>query len=114
MNEAIKINTNESPCLTCNRVRDPGNCENKLCKEWQAWFIARWEAMRVSIFNDAIRCVADPHAITVGGHKYSHPDHVRRFLKHKPCMNCDRPEDLCKEPCALLVVWEAMKEKAVK
>ncbi len=36
----------QSPCRGCARVRDPANCENKLCKEWQAWFVERWDAMR--------------------------------------------------------------------
>ena len=37
---------NQSPCLTCIRVKDPSNCENKTCKLWKAWFIRTWEAMR--------------------------------------------------------------------
>lgn len=39
----------ESPCLTCTRVKDPKNCENKSCKDWQAWYIGRWEAMRANL-----------------------------------------------------------------
>ena len=31
-----------SPCLGCTRVSDPGDCENKTCKAWKAWFLRRW------------------------------------------------------------------------
>ena len=33
---------NESPCLTCVRVEDPANCENKNCKVWREWFLKKW------------------------------------------------------------------------
>lgn len=114
MNGVIKNNAVKSPCLTCTRVKNPSNCENKLCNDWQNWFIERWDEMRASIYSEAMPLVVDRSAIMVGGYKYSHPDYVRRFLQHKPCLNCDCPAELCKEPCAMLVVWEAMKEKAVK
>ena len=32
-----------SPCLTCQRVSNPNNCENKQCKPWSKWFLARWD-----------------------------------------------------------------------
>lgn len=32
-----------SPCLTCSRVKDPGNCENKCCRVWGEWFLRQWE-----------------------------------------------------------------------
>ena len=114
MNGIIKSNAVKSPCLTCTRVKDPRNCENKLCKDWQNWFVERWDAMRASIYAGTVPLAVDRNAITVGGYQYSHPDHVRQFLRYKPCLTCNCPEDLCKEPCTLLVVWEAMKEKAVK
>lgn len=34
--------TNEYPCKTCTRAAHPEKCENKLCKEWKAWFLRRW------------------------------------------------------------------------
>lgn len=37
-----KTNT-PSPCLTCKRVADPCDCENKQCKLWSQWFLGRWE-----------------------------------------------------------------------
>lgn len=36
----------EHPCKSCTRVKDPENCENKSCKDWQQWFLDRWETMR--------------------------------------------------------------------
>lgn len=36
----------EWPCKTCTRVKDPENCGNKICQEWQRWFLDRWETMR--------------------------------------------------------------------
>ena len=38
--------SNESPCLTCTRVKDPGNCENKQCKVWREWWLKKWEEIR--------------------------------------------------------------------
>ena len=32
----------QNPCLGCTRVHNPNGCENKLCKEWKAWFLRRW------------------------------------------------------------------------
>ena len=32
----------KSPCLSCTRVANPLDCENKQCKLWQKWFLARW------------------------------------------------------------------------
>jgi hypothetical protein len=32
-----------SPCETCTRVSDPGQCTNNKCKVWVAWWLARWE-----------------------------------------------------------------------
>ncbi|MBR4017428.1 MAG: hypothetical protein IKK11_06420 [Oscillospiraceae bacterium] len=31
-----------SPCEKCTRVSNPDKCENKLCKEWKAWFLRQW------------------------------------------------------------------------
>ncbi len=32
----------QSPCLTCTRVKNPGDCENKNCRVWSDWFLSRW------------------------------------------------------------------------
>lgn len=36
----------KKPCLTCTRVKDPVNCENKKCQAWYNWFITSWEEIR--------------------------------------------------------------------
>ena len=40
------MGNNQSPCMTCDRVKDPGNCDNKCCKVWQEWFLKKWESYR--------------------------------------------------------------------
>lgn len=36
---------NEKPCLTCTKVRDPKNCENKSCQVWREWFLKKWSEL---------------------------------------------------------------------
>lgn len=36
----------KSPCLTCTKVKDPSQCENKSCVEWRKWFMHEWERLR--------------------------------------------------------------------
>jgi len=43
------------PCTACVRVKDPANCENKSCRDWKEWFLARWEAMREAVRVDLKR-----------------------------------------------------------
>lgn len=38
----MKIENLGSPCEGCMRVACPDKCENKLCKDWKAWFLGRW------------------------------------------------------------------------
>ena len=44
---------NQSPCMTCRRVKCPGNCENKQCQVWQRWFLHRSEQIRKLYANHA-------------------------------------------------------------
>lgn len=37
---------NDSPCLTCVKVDDPSDCENKYCPQWRTWWLRRWENLR--------------------------------------------------------------------
>lgn len=39
----MEKNLKKSPCLTCTKVTDPKNCENKQCRLWSKWFMERWE-----------------------------------------------------------------------
>lgn len=101
----------EYPCRTCQRVRDPKNCENKLCKEWQAWFVDRWESMRRYVQQaEQGKCVQG-ETISVGGERYHHPDRARRFLEENPCMQCQRRNGLCLSPCKVRKTWDSEKEK---
>ena len=36
------------PCLTCTRVKDPEDCENKTCPDWKAWFMNQWNMIHDS------------------------------------------------------------------
>lgn len=109
------MNDKQNPCLTCTRVSDRVNCTYARydCGVWADWYTKKWEAARRDAFRASVVCEEDKSAISVGGFKYSHPDHIRRFLAHKPCEKCGY-EDICVEPCSSLVVWESMKKKAVR
>lgn len=37
---------NDSPCLTCVKVDDPSDCENKYCPQWRSWWLKRWRNLR--------------------------------------------------------------------
>ena len=100
-----------SPCLSCQRVRDPKNCENKLCKEWQAWFIDRWEDMRARVMLEAHGKGIEGDMISVGGTRYHHPEHIRQFLKTDPCLHCSWSGDLCPGTCETRKVWLEAKER---
>ena len=41
----------KSPCLTCTKVKDPCNCENKLCGKWRVWFLSEWEKKRTGLIG---------------------------------------------------------------
>lgn len=112
MADYVGTESKSSPCLTCSRVRDPDNCENKLCKDWQAWFIDRWETMRANVFSQVRQQkAAEQGAISVGGRQYSHPEHVRSYLRKDPCRECICPKDLCSTPCAVRKAWDAARSK---
>ena len=32
-----------SPCKSCTKSPGPVECDNKLCKHWRKWMIARWK-----------------------------------------------------------------------
>ena len=46
-------NMTPSPCLTCTRVADPKDCENKQCKPWSQWFLSRWDLIHGYYLNCA-------------------------------------------------------------
>jgi hypothetical protein len=44
----------DSPCLTCTRVKNPRDCENKSCKAWSMWFLYEWAKIQ-SRFNGSVK-----------------------------------------------------------
>lgn len=96
-----------SPCLECTRVKDPQSCENKLCKDWQAWFIGRWEAMRKNVRQQMEECTSHDIGIPLGGERYAHPHRMREYLAEDPCKRCLCPKDLCQTPCPAKMAWAA-------
>ncbi len=76
----------ESPCLTCISVERPGECVNKNCGDWRKWFMQRWNEMRTAPLQklkalDHTTLSTDDY-IVVGGHKYYHPDTVRKRMEN--------------------------------
>ena len=100
-----------SPCLRCTRVKDPKNCENKLCKDWQAWFIHRWESMREQVRKEMEQAAPVERGIPLGGERYAHPEVIREYLQYDPCDRCPCPKGLCQHPCPAKSAWlERVKE----
>ena len=104
----------ESPCLQCTRVRDPKNCENKLCKDWQAWFIDRWESMRDFVRSEMEQAPTQEVGIPLGGRIYAHPHRVREYMQQDPCQRCLCPKDRCEVPCPSKEAWLKMQRKVAK
>lgn len=97
-----------SPCLTCTRVKNPGDCENKNCKVWQKWFLARWELLRRGAGQGAAPR-QKIEGVSIGGRTYCHPDQIRKHLQEDPCESCKYPRELCSGPCRMRRTWEETK-----
>ena len=95
----------KSPCFTCTRVREPHNCESKLCKEWQAWFIDRWDAMRANVRAQMENAPLNDLGIPLGGQRYVSPHRVLEYRTQNPCQRCLSPKDLCHSPCPAKSAW---------
>ena len=100
-----------SPCLTCTRVKDPKNCENKTCKDWQAWFIDRWESMRENLRAQMEEAKLEEQGVPLGGHRYAPPHQLRHYLETDPCQDCNYPKDQCSSPCPLRKIWEQHRKE---
>ena len=99
----------ESPCLQCSRVKSPANCENKLCKDWQFWFIDRWEAMRKNIRVEMESAPVREIGVPLDGLLYSSPHRVREYLRVDPCQRCLCPKEHCHHPCPAKEAWLRIK-----
>lgn len=102
----------EKPCLTCTRVRDPKNCEAKTCRDWQAWFIDRWESMRENVRKQMHQSQVQEVGIPLGGHRYVSPHQADAYLKNDPCLTC--PMGRCDSPCPVKKAWVEKKEGICK
>lgn len=100
-----------SPCLTCTRVADPRNCENKNCMRWQKWFLGRWELIHNYPRAKMETARTQPVGVNVGGTHYAAPHQVRQYLEKDPCGQCLCPKDLCIQPCGIRRAWDAAKRE---
>ena len=100
------MNNRISPCMTCTRVIDPHNCENKNCQVWQRWFLARWEAMRRSVRVEMETAPREKVGVGIGGRRYAPAHVVHKYLNTDPCSACICNKDLCYEPCPSRRSWE--------
>lgn len=104
----------KSPCLTCTRVKNPGDCENKNCRVWREWFLTSWDSVRNYPRLKMESSHAGPESISIGGNQYVLPHRMREYLEKDPCENCLCPKDLCTSPCPSRRAWlEAKKEASV-
>ena len=101
---------NVSPCLTCTRVADPRQCEDKRCKVWQQWFIGRWDGLRSRVRLDMEQVKPEPEGVCIGGRHYAPPHRVQGYLEKDPCQDCLCPRDLCLVPCRIKRAWLQARE----
>lgn len=103
------VHCSVSPCLSCRRVKDPANCENKLCKPWRQWFLARWEMIHKFPREQMEQAELKPVGVNVGGRYYASPHQIEAYRKQDPCQACLCPKDLCTSPCRVRRIWEEGK-----
>lgn len=101
---------NPSPCLTCTRVPDPRECENKQCKLWQRWFVDRWEQLRSGVRHQVQTREPEAAGVNIGGVRYAMPHQVEDYLKKDPCAGCLCGDGLCVTPCRAKRSWEETRK----
>ena len=99
-----------SPCLRCNRVQDPRNCENKNCQVWRNWFVSRWDNLRLQTRLQREKQPTEMAGVNIGGIRYALPHRVHSYLDTDPCEKCLCPRDLCALPCKQKRNWLKVKE----
>lgn len=101
----------ESPCLTCCRVKNPAACENKNCKVWREWFCHSWEQTRCQpALQRELRCTGIG-TVNIGGTHYALPHRVQEYLQNDPCKNCPFPKELCNSPCPAKRSWNEITKE---
>ena len=98
------------PCITCTRVTDPANCENKDCRLWQRWYVETWNQMRAAPRLDREQRPKETEGIVIGGVRYALPHRVDGYLQRDPCKGCLCPRDLCVIPCRIKRDWASARE----
>lgn len=104
-----KGNQNPSPCLSCTRVKDPRNCDNKLCQPWRQWFLRRWDMIHRYPREQMDKGQRKPVGVPLGGRHYAAPHQVEAYRNNDPCKTCLCPKDLCTTPCRHKRAWEQAK-----
>lgn len=106
--------TNEkypSPCLSCTRVKDPRDCENKNCMLWRKWFLGRWELIHSYPAAMMAQAKMEPVGVPLGGRHYAAPHQVTAYLQKDPCQSCLCPKELCSSACRVKKSWEEAKKE---
>lgn len=88
------------PCLKCEREACKENgSQFRECRDWLTWFRWWWKRFRVSL-------IAAPQNVQFNADKfcYSHPDHVKRYLRNGPCAGCAAVQS-CDTPCRAYLRW---------
>ena len=107
----MQAEKNPSPCLTCTRVADPRECENKNCMRWRKWFLGRWEQIHNYPRAKMEQAQLKPVGVSVGGTYYAAPHQVQQYLQTDPCQKCYCDRNLCNVPCPVRRAWEDAKKE---
>lgn len=100
-----------SPCLTCTRVKNPRECNNKFCHPWRQWFLGRWELIHNYPREKMEQAKVEPVGVPLGGRHYATPTQVEQYRNNDPCGSCVCADGLCSTPCRLKRNWEAAKKE---
>lgn len=95
-----------SPCMRCERVKDPRECTDKDCVQWRRYFLQSWEGMRREVREQARALPTAPEGVNIGGTHYAPPHRVKGYLQTDPCKGCVCPQGLCLLPCARKRRWQ--------
>lgn len=109
-----QVYQNISPCRFCTRVREPEKCENKGCKVWQKWFVARWDQLRAYPRLQVDVAKSQPVGVNIGGVCYAAPHQVTAYLQKDPCHSCVCPPGVCQTPCRIRRAWETARNEVMQ
>lgn len=94
----------KKPCLSCQRILDPCNCEDKSCRLWRRWFIDTWDELRMQ-YRLGREEPPEWEGTVIGGQRYALPHRVHSYVSNDPCDSCRCPRDLCAIPCRMKRQW---------